>query len=46
VSIDASYMRVQIDSPSVNTTSSSGSHLVGEFDGHADLFGLSARYRF
>jgi long-chain fatty acid transport protein len=39
-------MRVQIDSPSVNTTSSSHSHLVGEFTGHADLVGVSAQYRF
>jgi long-chain fatty acid transport protein len=46
LSIDAAYMRVAIDSPTVNTTSSSGSHLDGEFDGHADLFGVSAQYRF
>lgn len=45
-SIDAAYMRVQIKDPSVNVTSSSGSHLVGDFNGHADLFGLSAQYRF
>jgi long-chain fatty acid transport protein len=46
LSVDAAYMRVQIDSPSVNTTSSSHSHLVGEFTGHADLVGVSAQYRF
>ena len=46
LSIDAAYMRVAIDSPTVNTTSSSSSHLSGEFDGHADLFGFSAQYRF
>jgi long-chain fatty acid transport protein len=46
LSVDAAYMRVQIDTPSVNTTSSSGSHLVGDFDGHADLLGVSAQYRF
>ncbi len=46
LSVDAAYMRVQIDSPSVNTTSSSGSHLVGDFDGYADLLGFSAQYRF
>jgi long-chain fatty acid transport protein len=45
-SVDAAYMRVQIDDPSVATTSSSGSHLVGDFTGHADLFGVSAQYRF
>jgi long-chain fatty acid transport protein len=46
LSVDAAYMRVQIDSPTVNTTSSSKSHLVGEFTGHADLVGISAQYRF
>jgi long-chain fatty acid transport protein len=45
-SVDAAYMRVQIDSPSVDTVSSSGSRLVGDFDGHADLLGVSAQYRF
>ena len=45
-SVDAAYMRVQIDTPSVNTVSSSGSRLVGDFDGHADLLGVSAQYRF
>jgi long-chain fatty acid transport protein len=45
-SVDAAYMRVQIDDPSVDTTSSSGSHLTGEFTGHADLLGVSAQYRF
>jgi long-chain fatty acid transport protein len=45
-SIDAAYMRVQIDSPTVNTTSSSQSHLTGKFTGHADLVGISAQYRF
>jgi long-chain fatty acid transport protein len=46
LSVDAAYMRVQIDSPTVNTISSSSSHLVGSFEGHADLVGLSAQYRF
>ena len=46
MSVDAAYMRVQIDDPTVNTTSSSGSHLVGTFTGHADLLGVSAQYRF
>ena len=45
-SVDAAYMRVQIDDPSVATTSSSGSHLNGEFTGHADLLGVSGQYRF
>lgn len=46
LSVDAAYMRVQIDSPSVDTTSSSSSHLKGDFDGYANLLGFSAQYRF
>lgn len=46
LSVDAAYMRVEIDSPTVNTTSSSSSHLNGSFDGYADLLGFSAQYRF
>jgi long-chain fatty acid transport protein len=46
LSVDAAYMRVEIDSPTVNTTSSSSSHLNGSFDGYADLLGVSAQYRF
>lgn len=46
MSIDAAYMRVQIDNPTVNTTSSSSSHLKGSFSGHADLLGFAAQYRF
>jgi long-chain fatty acid transport protein len=46
LSVDAAYMRVQIDDPTVATVSSSGSHLNGEFTGHADLLGVSAQYRF
>ena len=46
LSLDASYMRVEIDTPTVNTTSSSSSHLVGSFDGYANLLSVAARYRF
>ena len=46
LSVDAAYMRVEIDSPTVDTHSSSSSNLVGSFDGHADLLGVSAQYRF
>ena len=46
LSVDAAYMRVEIDSPTVDTVSSSGSHLVGEFDGYANLLSMAARYRF
>jgi len=46
LSIDAAYQRITIDNPTVDVVSSSGSRLTGSFDGHADLFGLAARYRF
>ncbi|MGH8077969.1 MAG: OmpP1/FadL family transporter [Lysobacter sp.] len=46
LSIDASYQRIEIDDPTVNLTSASGSHLTGEYSGHADLFGVAAQYRF
>jgi long-chain fatty acid transport protein len=45
-SVDAAWQRINISSPSINVVSSSGSRLTGEFDGHANLFGLSAQYRF
>src|SRR5690606_231781 len=46
LSVDAAYMRAAIDSPTDDTHSSSSSNLVGSFDGHADLLGVSAQYRF
>lgn len=46
LSIDAAYMRVEIDSPYVDTHSASSSNLEGTFDGNADLLGIAARYRF
>ena len=45
-SVDAAFQHITIDSPTVNVVSSSGSRLTGQFDGHANLFGLSAQYRF
>lgn len=45
-SVDAAFQRINIDSPTVDVVSSSGSRLTGQFDGHANLFGLSAQYRF
>jgi len=53
-SIDAAFQRISIADPSVNVTSpfpgspspAVGSHLVGEYNGHANLFGLSMQYRF
>ncbi|HEY4561156.1 MAG TPA: outer membrane protein transport protein, partial [Lysobacter sp.] len=47
ISVDAAYTRISIDSPTVNNIhSSSGSTLSGRFEGHADLFGIAAQYRF
>ncbi|MER8349328.1 outer membrane protein transport protein, partial [Acinetobacter baumannii] len=43
LSIDAAYQRIEIDTPRVDIRSSSGSRLVGEFDGYANLFGFAAQ---
>ena len=45
-SIDAAFQRINIDTPTVDILTSSGSSLTGDFDGHANLFGLSMQYRF
>lgn len=45
-SVDAAFQRIEIDNSEINIDSSSGSQLVGEFDGYANLFGISAQYRF
>ena len=45
-SIDGAFQRISISSPSIDVRSSSGSRLVGSFDGHANLFGIAAQYRF
>ncbi|KQY50560.1 outer membrane protein transport protein [Lysobacter sp. Root494] len=45
-SVDAAYQRIEIDTSEVDIVSSSSSHLVGEFDGYANLVGVSAQYRF
>lgn len=45
-SVDASYMYLRIDSPTVDIVSTSGSTLQGEFKGKAQVLGLAAQYRF
>jgi len=45
-SVDAAYQRITIDDPTVNNVTETGSNLIGSFDGSADLFGISAQYRF
>ena len=50
LSLDAAYQRIEIDSPKialpVHAASGNTSTLVGSFDGSANLFGVSAQYRF
>jgi long-chain fatty acid transport protein len=43
--VNFGYTRIEPDSPKINITSG-GSHLAGPFDGHADLYGVSAQYKF
>ncbi|MGY4514839.1 porin [Lysobacter sp. HA18] len=46
-SVDAAYMRINVDDPTINgATSSSGSKLTGVFNAHADLFGVAAQFKF
>lgn len=45
--LSANYTKIDlVDTPEVDILSSSGSRLVGDFDGGADLYGISAQYRF
>lgn len=46
LTVDAAYQHIQIDDATVTTTSSSSSVLEGTYQGSADLFGISAQYRF
>jgi long-chain fatty acid transport protein len=43
--ISFGYTRIEVDSAPLDI-SAGGSRLVGPFDGHADLYGLSAQYKF
>ncbi len=45
--LNASYVRLELaDEPQIDLLSSSGSRLVGEYDGGANLFGVSMQYKF
>ena len=45
--LNASYARINlVDTPEIDVLSSSRSRLTGSFDGGANLFGISAQYRF
>ena len=50
LSIDAAFQRIEIDKPGIDlpveAAAGNTSTLVGEFSGHANLFGVSAQYRF
>lgn len=42
----AAYTRIEVGDPEVDTVSSSGSRLVGTFEGNANIFGVAAQYTF
>ena len=45
--LNASYVRLELaDKPEIDLLSSSGSRLVGQYDGGANLFGVSMQYKF
>lgn len=45
--LSASYVNIElVERPEIDLVSSSGSHLVGSYRGGADLYGISAQYRF
>lgn len=47
LSVDMAYMRINVDDPTINNIrSSSKSTLNGRFSASANLFGLSAQYKF
>ena len=44
--ISGAFTRIQVDKPELDIVSSSGTRLVGDADGHANIFGVAAQYRF
>jgi long-chain fatty acid transport protein len=44
--ISGAYTRIMVDDPELDIVSTSGSRLVGEAEGHANIFGVSAQYKF
>ena len=46
LSIDAAYQHISIKDPGIDAFTSLGTELTGKFNGHADLFGIAAQYRF
>ena len=45
-SVDAAYQRIEVDNPKIDVVSSSGSRLVGEAEGSANLFGVAGQFKF
>lgn len=44
--ISGAFTRIQVEDPEMDIVSSSGSRLVGDAQGHANIFGISAQYKF
>lgn len=44
--ISGAYTRIIVDDPKIDVRSSSGSRLVGDAQGYANIFGVSAQYKF
>ncbi|MFC5571280.1 OmpP1/FadL family transporter [Lysobacter yangpyeongensis] len=45
-SVDAAFQRIEVDNPRINVVSSSGSLLVGEAEGSANLYGIAGQFKF
>ncbi|GAB3358825.1 OmpP1/FadL family transporter [Lysobacter tyrosinilyticus] len=46
LSVDAAYQRISVDNPKIDVVSSSGSRLVGDAEGSANLFGIAGQFKF
>ena len=45
-SVDAAYQRIEVDSPTIDVVSSSGSRLTGTAEGSANLIGVAGQFKF
>jgi long-chain fatty acid transport protein len=45
-SVDAAYQRINVDNPRLDVVSASGSRIVGEAEGSANLYGVAAQFKF
>ncbi|AXA84857.1 hypothetical protein DCD74_09335 [Lysobacter oculi] len=46
ISVDAAFMRVNLKEAPINSVSSTGTLLTGKVEGHANIFGIGASYKF